>query len=169
MNKMSVMSLCPFLFTATCAPFVFLSGRVFSVLGLSTPQKLRRILNSFVFQFENGFLHVKPSQISLLAQKTTFIITSIYVVSCVQLQKGTFSYYVITQGPTFGSPLTSCPHLFNFGSTLPPPIRMFIPSLSSPPPLTKILRFDSFVAGCNQPLQIQQKIFLFTTCSSLYI
>ena len=33
-----VMSLCPSLFTATCAPFTFLSGRVFSVLGHSTPQ-----------------------------------------------------------------------------------------------------------------------------------
>ena len=33
-----VMSLCSSLFTATCAPFAFLSGRVFSVLGHSTPQ-----------------------------------------------------------------------------------------------------------------------------------
>ena len=33
-----VMSLCPSLFTATCAPFAFLSCRVFSVLGHSTLQ-----------------------------------------------------------------------------------------------------------------------------------
>ena len=28
-----VMSLCPSLFTATCTPFAFLSGKVFSILG----------------------------------------------------------------------------------------------------------------------------------------
>ena len=33
-----VMSLCPSLFTATCAPFAFLCGRVFSVLEHSTLQ-----------------------------------------------------------------------------------------------------------------------------------
>ena len=33
-----VMPLCPSLFTATCTPFTFLSGRIFSLLGHSTPQ-----------------------------------------------------------------------------------------------------------------------------------
>ena len=52
-----------------------------------------------------------------------FTTTSIYIISYLQLQKRTFSYYVITQGPIFGSSLPSCLHLFNFGSPLPLPLK----------------------------------------------
>ena len=71
-----------------------------------------------------------------------FIITSIYVISCLQLKKGTFSYYVITQGPIFGSPLPSCSHLFNFGSPLPLPFERSKLTVNPlpPPPISIIMQ-----------------------------
>ena len=57
-----VLSLCPSLFTATCAPFTFISNRVFSVPVHSIySAKLCRILNISISWFENVFLQVKPS------------------------------------------------------------------------------------------------------------
>ena len=43
-------------------------------------QVIIRAVYSFVFWLENGFLQVKPRQISLLAQKALFTVTSIYVI-----------------------------------------------------------------------------------------
>ena len=70
--------------------------------------------------------------------------------------KGTFSYYIITQGLIFGSPspiVHNCSKLLLFKrSKRNLYLLLLIPTPSLPPPLTKILQFYSFVACCNHPL-----------------
>ena len=47
-------------------------------------QVIIREIYSLVFWFENSFLKVKPSYISLLTEIAVFTVTSINVISCLQ-------------------------------------------------------------------------------------
>ena len=71
LNKI-LFSLCPFLcLLQLVLPVAFLNGRVFSFLEYSTQmsQVIIRVVYSFVFWFENGFLQVKPARYHCLHKK----------------------------------------------------------------------------------------------------
>ena len=157
------MSLCPSLFTATCCPFAFLIGRAFCVLGHSTPQNYVEFQIVSFSGFKMIFSRLSLARYHYL-HKTVLTITSIYVISCLQFQKGAFSYYVITQGPIFESLLPS----FHTCSILVAPSPLSFERLKlnlNPSPhhpitiftTTPYKNFEKFRACCNQPLQIQQK------------
>ena len=69
-----------------------------------------------------------------------FTITSIYVISCLQLQKETFTCYIITQDPTFGSPLPLLFTLVQFWQPTPLPFKRSKLNLNSPTPSRHYLR-----------------------------
>ena len=79
-NLVLFLPFCPF--TAACASCRFPQWQNF---------KCHSCCIYFRFLVENGFLQVKPARCHCLHKKTVFTITSIYIISCLQLLQNVYT------------------------------------------------------------------------------